>query len=230
MLLFFSNSDIIPCGVNCLVKIVWDWNGTLLNDVDLCFSCINRLLVSHDLKPLDTLSQYREVFTFPIEDYYKRVGFDFDKIPFSMLAHEYMEDYQEKSYACDLHSDVLDVVNKAKNLGFSQTVLSASKMDYLLKQMETLHVDDLFDSICGINDIYAKSKVELAHAFKQTCSLDDEIYFVGDSVHDYEVAKSIGAKCILVTTGHQNRATLESVNVPVMDSLMESLDLIYERD
>ena len=185
--------------MNCLVKIVWDWNGTLLNDVDLCFSCINRLLVSHDLKPLDTLSQYREVFTFPIEDYYKRVGFDFDKIPFSMLAHEYMEDYQEKSYACDLHSDVLDVVNKAKNLGFSQTVLSASKMDYLLKQMETLHVDD-------------------------------EIYFVGDSVHDYEVAKSIGAKCILVTTGHQNRATLESVNVPVMDSLMESLDLIYERD
>ena len=75
-----------------------------------------------------------------------------------------------------------------------------------------------------------KVKWNLAHAFKQTCNLDDEIYFVGDSVHDYEVAKSIGAKCILVTTGHQNRATLESVNVPVMDSLMESLDLIYERD
>ena len=129
-----------------------------------------------------------------------------------------------------MYSDVLDVVNKAKNLGFSQTVLSASKMDYLLKQMKTLHVDDLFDSIYGINDIYAKSKVELAHAFKQTCSLDDEIYFVGDSVHDYEVAKSIDAKCILVTTGHQNRATLESVNVPVLDSLMESLDFIYERD
>ena len=141
-----------------------------------------------------------------------------------------MEDYQEKSYACDLHSDVLDVVNRAKDLGFSQTVLSASKMDYLLKQMKTLNVDTLFDSIYGINDIYAKSKVELAHAFKQTCNLDDEIYFVGDSVHDYEVAKSIGAKCILVTTGHQNRATLESVHVPVMDSLMESLDLIYERD
>ena len=49
-------------------------------------------------------------------------------------------------------------------------------------------------------------------------------------VHDYEVAKSIDAKCILVTTGHQNRKTLESVNVPIMDSLMESLDFIYERD
>lgn len=72
-------------------------NGTLLNDVDLCFSVINGLLVSHDLKPLDTLSQYREVFTFPIEDYYKRVGFDFDKIPFSMLAHEYMEVIKKKA-------------------------------------------------------------------------------------------------------------------------------------
>ena len=84
--------------MNCLVKIVWDWNGTLLDDVDLCFSCINRLLVNHELQPLSTLNQYREVFTFPIEDYYKRVGFNFDKIPFSILAHEYMEDYQEKSY------------------------------------------------------------------------------------------------------------------------------------
>lgn len=115
MLLFFSNSDIIPSGVNCLKKIVWDWNGTLLDDVDLCFSCINRLLVNHDLKPLDTLDQYREVFTFPIEDYYRTVGFDFDQIPFSILAHEYMEDYQEKSYACNLHADVLSVVAKAKN-------------------------------------------------------------------------------------------------------------------
>ena len=96
MLLFFSNSDIIPCGVNCLVKIVMGLEWNLLNDVDLCFSCINRLLVSHDLKPLDTLSQYREVFTFPIEDYYKRVGFDLTNT-FSMLAHEYMEDYQEKA-------------------------------------------------------------------------------------------------------------------------------------
>lgn len=68
--------------MNCLVKIVWDWNGTLLDDVDLCFSCINRLLVNHELQPLSTLNQYREVFTFPIEDYYKRVGFNFDKIPF----------------------------------------------------------------------------------------------------------------------------------------------------
>ena len=223
------NSDIIPCGVDCLVKIVWDWNGTLLDDIDLCFACINRLLVSHDLKPLDTLSQYREVFMFPIEEYYKKVGFDFEKIPFSILAHEYMEDYQEKSYFCHLHTDVLDVVKKARQLGFSQTVLSASKMDYLLKQMKTLQVDTLFDSIYGISDIFAKSKVDLAYVFKKTCSPEDEIYFVGDSVHDYEVAKSIGANCILVTTGHQNRKTLQSVNVPVVDSLTESLDLIYER-
>ena len=52
-------------------RIVWDWNGTLLNDVNLCFECINRLLVSKNLDPLINLSAYRDIFEFPIQNYYK---------------------------------------------------------------------------------------------------------------------------------------------------------------
>lgn len=215
--------------MKCLNRIVWDWNGTLFDDVDLCFSCINRLLVHHGLQPLENLEQYRNVFGFPIEEYYKRVGFDFNKTPFFMLADEYMKDYQEKSYRCTLHQDVLETVKKAKALGFEQTVLSASKKDYLLKQMKALNVDTLFDSIYGITDIYAKSKMDLALDFVQTCNLEDEIWFVGDSLHDYEVAKKIKAHCVLVTTGHQSREVLKKAGVKVVDSLMEGLDLMYER-
>ena len=52
-------------------RIVWDWNGTLLNDVNLCFECINRLLVSKNLDPLIDLAAYRDIFEFPIQNYYK---------------------------------------------------------------------------------------------------------------------------------------------------------------
>ena len=69
--------------------IVWDWNGTLLDDVELCRHTINRLLVKRGLKRLD-LEQYRRVFQFPIIEYYRKAGFDLEAEPFEVLAHEYM--------------------------------------------------------------------------------------------------------------------------------------------
>ena len=61
--------------------IVWDWNGTLLNDNWLAIKAINILLKRYNL-PLITLEQYLAVFTFPVIDYYKELGFDFNKTSF----------------------------------------------------------------------------------------------------------------------------------------------------
>lgn len=207
-------------------RIVWDWNGTLFDDLDLCFGCINRLLKSQDLKPLKDLDAYRHVFGFPIVDYYKRVGFDFNQTSFEVLAHQYMEDYQEKSLMCSLFDDVLQTLDTNP---YPQVILSASKKDFLLQQTSLFHLEDYVDDILGITDIYGHSKVELAKTFRNQYPLDD-IWFVGDSKHDYEVAKSIGAHCVLVATGHQAKDVLEQIGVPVVDHLAESLEYIDERD
>lgn len=216
--------------MKCLVKIIWDWNGTLLNDVDLSYQCMNRLLDSHGLPKLHDVSQYREVFEFPVEKYYQTVGFDFNATPFSVLAHRYMDDYQDKSYKCLLYADVMDTLSRARKYGFYQAVLSASHKDNLMAQIQNLHLENEFDSIWGIEDIYATSKLDIAYEFKKTCDLHDEIWLVGDSLHDYEVAKHIGAHCILVSSGHQSKSKLSSKCDLVVDHLIESLDIIYERN
>lgn len=212
-----------------LKRIVWDWNGTLFNDVDLCFECINRLMVSHGLSALKNIDQYRNVFGFPIHDYYRKVGFDFSKVSFDSLAKEYMEDYQEKSYACSLQVDALETLRQANAYGISQCVLSASKKNNLVKQINQYDISDYLDSIWGIENIYASSKLKLAHAYKATCAKDDDIWFVGDSMHDFEVARSVNANCVLVTTGHQSKNRLLSCNVPLMDNLMDSLEYIWNK-
>lgn len=209
-------------------RIVWDWNGTLLNDVNLCFECINRLLVSKNLDPLIDLSAYRDIFEFPIQNYYQKAGFNFDKTPYEVLAGEYMKDYQEKSYDCQLFEDVYETLRKAHFFGFPQCILSASRKDYLLKQIEKFDILDYVDSVHGIENIYASSKKELARKYVESCPLEDEIWFVGDSIHDYEVANTLKANCILVTTGHQSRQKLERVDAIIADSLLESLEIIYE--
>ena len=57
-------------------KIVfWDWNGTLLDDVEFTRGCLNWLLEQHGYPQRYDLAAYREVFGFPIEAYYQRAGF-----------------------------------------------------------------------------------------------------------------------------------------------------------
>ena len=209
-------------------KIVWDWNGTLFDDVQLCLSCINALLRRYQVPVLKDLSAYRKVFGFPIKDYYREIGFDFSKTPFEKLAQEYMDMYQDRSYQCDLVTGALDVLSRAKEMGIHQTVLSASRKDYLLSQIRAKGIQDHVDDIYGIENIYAKSKLDLAMVYKETCSKDDEIWFVGDSLHDFEAANVMGANCLLVTSGHQSYDRLKETGVPVFDSLENCLEVIYE--
>lgn len=209
-------------------RIVWDWNGTLFDDLELSYSCINRLLEKQQLPIIQSIHAYRNVFGFPVKEYYQRVGFDFSKIPFEVLAYDYMADYQEKSLSCSLVDGCLETLSRAKALGISQTLLSASKKDYLKAQLQDKEIESYLDSIWGIGDIYATSKVDLAKAFVKTCDADDEIWFIGDSLHDHQVAKSVNCSCVLVSWGHQSKSRLLQAGVPVVDSLEESLRIVYE--
>ena len=76
-----------------------------------------------------------------------------------------MKDYQEKSYDCQLFEDVYETLRKAHFFGFPQCILSASRKDYLLKQIEKFDILDYVDSVHGIENIYASSKKELARKY-----------------------------------------------------------------
>ncbi len=206
--------------------IVWDWNGTLFDDVQLCFDCINRLLRRHGLNPIETLEQYRAVFGFPVSEYYQRVGFDFDRVPFEVLAEEYMSDYQEKSAGCALYPDALQTIRRGRELGLGQIVLSASRKDYLLDQLSNCGLGAAFDSVWGIEDFYAASKEALARRLRDSLPPEDRLCFVGDTLHDAQVARAVGAECVLVTTGHQSRERLAGTGFPVAGSPWECLAVI----
>ena len=211
-------------------RIIWDWNGTLLDDVDLCFDCINRLLIYNEMPPLKTLDEYRNVFGFPIQNYYQKLGFDFEKTSYASLAKRYMDDYQNKSYSCSLTKSAKNTLKQAKELGYEQTILSASQKEYLDAQIAKYDIDEYIGEVLGISNIYAHSKLDLAQEYVASCNPEDEIWFIGDSIHDFEVAQSVNAHCILVTTGHQSRKRLESCGVPVLKTIEECLEYIHARD
>ena len=140
--------------------IIWDWNGTLLNDVELCASIMNNLLRKESL-PEISLKKYREIFTFPVEEYYKLAGHNFEKNSFEILGREFMVEYEEKKLDCALYPFVKESMQLLKEKGKKQYLLSAYKHENLEGIIKSFKIEPYFEHIAGLDNIYAGSKLGL---------------------------------------------------------------------
>ncbi len=201
--------------------IIWDWNGTLLNDLSLCISSINLLLGKRQLELLNKAS-YQEVFSFPVKDYYTAIGFDFNKEDFSIPAHEFIDLYESGVEKCPLHSSAIQVLSHFRNKGCRQFVLSAMHQEMLQKTLKMNGIFDYFEGIAGLNDHYAVSKEERGKWLMNTFDVKmKSTFLIGDTNHDFEVAKALGIKCILIADGHQSKRRLKSTGALVLNNLSE---------
>lgn len=199
---------------------VWDWNGTLLDDLALSMHALNVTLKSEDMEEMWDVEAYRRLFQFPVIEYYRKAGFDFKKTPFEVLAKRYMDDYQPNSIDAPLFKDALKCLDKINDLGYDQYLLSASDRSYLDKQLSSHQLQPRFKKIYGLNHIHAYSKESLAHLLMEEEKLDaSQVCFIGDSVHDYEVASSVKANCILIADGHEHVDKLKACGCQVYDTL-----------
>lgn len=207
-------------------QILWDWNGTLLDDLWYAIGVRNRIFPLFGLPTMDSLEEYYQQFTFPVKLYYERAGVTDEN--FDQVAHAWMDEYVRGHESIPLHQDAADTVHRLRNAGLRQVVLSASKLEILRKQLECYPaLDGCFDEVLGLSDIYARSKEAIGCAYLQQCGIPaGESVMLGDTLHDADVARAMGAQCILVARGHQSRETLETAGVPVCDSLAEAADLL----
>ncbi len=184
--------------------IIWDWNGTLLNDVDACVTSMNTML-SKRKKKLITTAYYKSIFTFPVQKYYEQLGFDFGKESFEDLSVEYIDLYKKESKNAPLQIGSVEVLELFKRANYKQIILSASEQIALETQVQERNILNYFDTLLGLNNIHAKSKLNNALKYIQKANLKgDQIVLIGDTYHDYEVAQAIGCKSMLVNCGHQN--------------------------
>lgn len=202
-------------------SIIWDWNGTLLNDLEFCISCINVLLKKRKLQLLDQKS-YREVFSFPVKDYYQAIGFDFTKEDFSIPAYEFIDFYEKGVRSCSLHPSAIEVLNFFRDKGIRQFVLSAMHQNMLTETLQHNKIFEFFEDAAGLDDHYAISKIERGRQLLEKFQLNKtKTYIIGDTIHDFEVAHELGIKCILVADGHQSEERLRSTTAIVVRELSQ---------
>ncbi|MCX5632817.1 MAG: HAD hydrolase-like protein [Phycisphaerae bacterium] len=207
--------------------IIWDWNGTLLDDGWLCVEILNRMLACRGMKTT-SIFEYQKYFDFPVINYYIKLGFNFEKESFDDVAKEYIRAYESQCRECHLRQGVIDVVKQFKAKGFLQSVLSASQQSSLFGILEFFGLKEFFENIAGLDDYYAHSKIDIGRKLLKNLAISGrEILLIGDTTHDYQTACELEADCLLLPAGHQSRERLVACGAKVCDSFDEAFKSLF---
>ncbi len=205
--------------------LMWDFNGTIFDDAEAGIGAVNKMLSCRGLDIIASKERYKEIFDFPIEDYYRSLGFDFDKEPYEVLAPIWVELYEKNAESAGLCEGVKETMEKVRALGVEQSVLSACEIGMLKRYLKRLGVDMYLSEVMGLDNIHARSKLALAHEWIER-NKEARVLMIGDTTHDYETAVALGADCVLYSGGHQSREKLLRCGCPVIDKIEEVTDLL----
>jgi phosphoglycolate phosphatase len=201
--------------------IIWDWNGTLLDDLDYSIAVMNGLLWRRGLPLLDR-SRYHAHFDFPVRNYYAQLGFDPAQDSFESLSAEFISNYDAQRLDCALHRDARRLLSALTAAGLTQSILSAYRQTTLEEIVAHFELTHHFTDLAGLDNIYAGSKAKLGQAQVIKLGLPPtEILLIGDTIHDLEVAREIGVDCVLVAAGHHPSEKLHHHHHRVLASLAE---------
>lgn len=206
--------------------IIWDWNGTLQDDVLAAIAGINVLLEQRGM-PLVDIKKHRELFSFPVRNYYIALGFDLENEDWNELSNTFI-----KAFLAEPSTNLFDwtiptlAYFKEKEIGMS--LVSAAEENTLKQTVGKYGILHYFDNIVGLSDHGAGSKAENAKRLISTLGIPtDEIFLIGDTTHDKEVADYAGCSCILVESGYESRERLLKSGAKVIPSIKELPELFF---
>jgi phosphoglycolate phosphatase len=203
--------------------VIWDWNGTLIDDAWVCAEIVNTLLEKRNMSLID-LDIYKQIYELPVINFFKRIGFDCSGNEFKELTEEFLAIYETRQFECSLQEGATEALDFFAREGIEQSILSAYQHHRLEKAIKYFGVVDYFRNIIGRKDSLAKGKEELALELRGNLDCNNNsLLFIGDTTHDLEVANTIGADCILVSGGHYSEKRLNTSEAVIINSLAELL-------
>ncbi len=204
--------------------IIFDWNGTLIDDVWLNLNAINGVLEKKKINPI-TIEYYRENFLFPVSVFYKELGLDIEK-EWEEITREFGDLYLAGIDKVKLFPDVVPSLEELKKAGIEVGIFSAMEHHLLNKHVKALRISQYFRFIEGIENFYAGGKTHLCKKILEKSGYSErEILFVGDTCHDYETAKALGCNAALVSRGHNTAEILRNTGAPVFGSISELINI-----
>lgn len=204
--------------------VIWDWNGTVLDDFQISLDAVNYILEKRGLPPMDRETYYDCLDTPIIKFYQKALGSQ--EVDFEGISLDFNTYYRKERHKAQLTPNVLEVIKTLHTMNVPQMIISASHISYIDAALEELGIKKYFSSVIAAEDYVAGSKIDRAQVYMEEHEIPGEgRVVVGDTRHDHEMAKRIGAACILLSTGHEGRKKLSTTEALIVDAL--SIDDIF---
>ena len=199
-------------------QIIWDWNGTLLDDAQACINALNSLLRERQL-PLLNRERYRASFGFPVRAFYRELGITADDRGWEDLAVDFHARYRQEPASVPAEARAL--LGWLRKRDVPQAVLSACEQRLLDTQVAEQGLSDAFVAVQGTDNLDGRSKIDVGRQLMGRLTAPGACLLIGDTLHDAEVAEALGCACVLVACGHQDRARLVQAGCPVFGSLAD---------
>lgn len=205
--------------------VIWDWNGTLINDAHIACAAVNDIL--NDLgRPNIDMNDYYHLMRDGMDHYYDYLFYP-DKAPFEQLVVWFSKYYDIGVKNACLHEGVIDVLKTLSENGVNQVIVSSSHKDKVRRDAAAFGIDGYFDDILGADDLLIGSKTERARLYLERKGIAPErTLVVGDMTHDRDTAEGIGARYVVIPKGHQNESVLKAKGINTISDVREVVEYV----
>ncbi len=208
-----------------MTHILWDWNGTLLDDTEAALDTLNIMLKRRGSRPIE-MGFYRDSFSFPVKPFYEAIGVALKDEDWDALAQEYHDLYSAQPKA--LNGETFAALDAVKKAGARQSIISALRQDLLCEATAAFGVAPYMEHIYGTDNLDGASKLDRAKELMAKIATETEppsdVVLIGDALHDKEVADALGIRCVLCAQGSHAGWRLREV-APTGDTLLAAVTL-----
>lgn len=203
-----------------MIKLaVFDWNGTLFDDLDANLVGANKALAlfGHDAI---TTEDYQTRFTFPILHFYVNCGISTDDY---LARHEeaadaFLETYEDEALNCSLREGTIDLLEWLQSEGVHCMILSNHLRENVEIQLRRFGIEHLFDGIsCNTERdaamISSLNKQDRLRAYIKDHDFDlSQSFIIGDSFEEPELARDFGMTGFNISGGCLSTERLAAKN------------------
>ena len=208
--------------------IFWDFNGTIIDDVNNALACVNDMLLRKGKSPI-TLADYYTYIETPIVGFYRHI-LSAEELNFDEISKDFHKDYARHLDETRLADGAYDLLHRLKEMGANQYIITATHIDEATELTKKFGIYNCFDKILGADNVLAESKAQRAKTFFNSLNIKpSDALFIGDTLHDLETANELGVDCVLVAYGHQGRKLLEEHNAYTVENLKEVEKIIFDK-
>ena len=221
----------MSAGTAKYTDVIWDWNGTLADDLATVVECVSASLAAIGEGPI-VADDYRSHYTRPVRQFYNRLlNRAVSDSEWREIERTFHEHYKEAAKRVPLAADARTAIENVSDGGSTQSILSMWWHDELAVAAARYGIGEHMLRIDGNRGSAGETKAE--HLSKHLVALRDDrpalmaeaCLVVGDSLDDAVAASEAGVPCVLFDGGSHHRAELEAAGVPVADSLLHALEL-----